>query len=90
MPIVRRGLEQVKGTFTKREFIALLVVSVILGVLPNAPGVRGREWWVIPPLVFVAIAGCMLYSKRKPMTGGWLAIAAIVAVAVGVFLRFSR
>jgi hypothetical protein len=63
------------------------IVAVITGMMTAALG--DRAWIVMPPLAFVLMLVMMAMDGRRPVTPRWVLGAALMAVAMGVFLKIT-
>jgi len=67
--------------------LTIVVFSLVTGFA--TPALGDRAWWVIPPVAFAFLIALMALDGRRPLTVGWLALAAVVAVAIGAFLKLT-
>ena len=75
------------GALGQRQMITIGVFSFVTGLA--IPALGERAWWVIPPVAFAFLIGFMALDGRRPLTFGWLGLAAALAVAIGAFLKLT-
>jgi hypothetical protein len=67
--------------------VTIVIVSAILGSVTVALG--DRAWIVMPPVAFLLMLVMVAVDGRKPITPRWVLGAALMAVAMGVFLKIT-
>jgi hypothetical protein len=68
----------------------VITIVVVSGITSAAiPALGDRAWWVVPSAMFVVIVTLMALDRRRPLTLRWLGLAALGAVAMGVFLKLT-
>lgn len=72
---------------SQRDTITIVVVSAVAGFA--TPALGDRAWWVVPPVMFAVLLTPMVLDGRRPLTFKWVGLAAIVAVAMGAFLKVT-
>lgn len=71
----------------RKQPVAIIVLAAIAGFATAALG--GRAWWALPPALFIGFVVLMQTTRRQYLSVGWVLVAAAVAGALGVLLKFT-
>jgi hypothetical protein len=75
------------GALSKQQLVTIVIVSAILGSVTVVLG--DRAWIVLPPVAFLLMLVMVAVDGRKPIPPRWVLGAALLAVAMGVFLKIT-
>jgi hypothetical protein len=75
------------GALSKHQLVSIMIVAFITGMMTAALG--DRAWIVMPPVALVLMLVMMAMDGRRPITMRWVLGAALMSLAIGVFLKIT-
>lgn len=73
-------------TNDRRLPAGVLIAIVVTGMATVALG--RHAWWIVPSAVFVGTIAYAAIDRRRPLTLGWVLFVALIAIVLGIVLRF--